>query len=141
MKLSLVTLSGIKLDEEVYDVQIPTMSGVIGVYENHEPLITIAIPGVLGVRRRKEDSEEDKEYYAINGGTVQIIHNQVKVLVDEADHADDIVASEAEAALERAREQHRGAKDAVSISEAEALIDRARVRIKVANLRRRRHTR
>ena len=49
------------------------------------------------------------------------------------------VAAEAEAALERAREQRRGAKDAVTISEAEAMINRAQVRIKVAGLRRRKH--
>lgn len=139
MKLKLVTLSGTKLDEDVYDVQIPTMTGTIGVYENHEPLITIATPGVLEIRRHKTDPDSDKEFYAINGGTVQVMNNEVKILVDEADHADEIVASEAEMALKRAQDQRKSAKDSISISEAEALIDRAQVRIKVVNLRRRKH--
>lgn len=137
MNLHLVTLSGEKLAEDVYEVQVPTTDGAISIFDDHEPLITIAAPGVLLVRRDKSDDDDDQEAYAINGGAVHVVNNTVRILVDEADHADDIVAAEAEAALERAREQHLGAKDAVSISEAEALMNRASVRLKVANLRRR----
>ena len=138
MKLQLVTLSGVKLSENVYEVQIPTSTGVIGVFDDHEPLITIAPPGVLLVRRDKSDGDDEQDVYAINGGTVQIMNNVVKILVDEADHADEIAASEAEAAYERAREQRANAEDAVSISEAEAMMNRAAVRLRVANLPRRR---
>lgn len=137
MKLKLVTLTGAKLTEDVYEVQIPTAAGDISVFDDHEPLVTIANPGVLLVRRNKSDSDDDQEVYAINGGAVHIMDNEVKILVDEADHADDIIAAEAESALERAREQRLGAKDAVTISEAEALINRAQVQLKVAGLRRR----
>ena len=141
MRLHLVTLSGTQLDENLYEVQIPTSTGDISVFEDHEPLVTIAVPGVLLVRRTKEDSDDEQDIYAINGGAVQVMDNEIKILVDEADHADDIVAEEVEQALERAREHRAGAKDAVSISEAEAMIDRAAVRLKVANLRRRRRPR
>lgn len=137
MKLQLITLTGTKLDEDVYEVQIPTRDGEISVFEGHQPLVTIAEPGVLMVRKNKADRDEQREIFAINGGAVQITTHELKILVDEADHADDIAAAEAEAALERARAQHRGAKDAVSISEAEALMNRAAIRLKVANLRRR----
>lgn len=137
MKLKLVTLTGAKLTEDVYEVQIPTAAGDISVFDDHEPLVTIANPGVLLVRRNKSDSDDDQEVYAINGGAVHIMDNEVKILVDEADHADDIIAAEAESALERARQQRLGAKDAVTISEAEALINRAQVQLKVAGLRRR----
>jgi F-type H+-transporting ATPase subunit epsilon len=160
MKLQLITLTGTKLDEDVYEVQIPTREGEISVFDGHQPLVTIADPGVLLVRKNKSDRDDVRDIYAIHGGAVQITTHEVKVLVDEADHADDIASAEAEAALERAREQHANAKDAVSISEAEAALERAReqhanakdavsiseaealmnraaVRLKVANLRRR----
>ncbi|MFZ2494149.1 MAG: ATP synthase F1 subunit epsilon [Candidatus Saccharimonadales bacterium] len=139
MKLELVTLRGVKLSQEVYEVQIPTAAGDISVFSDHEPLITIAKPGVLMVRHSADDKDDEQDIFAIKGGAVHIQDNLVKVLVDEADHADDITASEAEAALERARQQRAGAKDAVSISEAEALVNRAAIRLKVAGLRRRRH--
>lgn len=137
MKLKLVALSGEKLNTDVYEVQLPTQSGDISVFDGHEPLVTIATPGVLQVRRNKGDSDDQQDIYAINGGAVHIVDNTITVLTDEADHADEIVAGEAEAALERARKQREGAKDMVSISEAEALMNRAAVRLKVANLRRR----
>lgn len=138
MKLKLITLNGTKLDEDVYEVQIPTRDGEISVFEGHESLVTIADPGVLLVRKNKSDSDDRREVFAVNGGAVQITNHELKILVDEADSADDIIAEEAEKALERAREQHAGAKDTVSISEAEALMNRAAIRLKVANLRRKR---
>lgn len=140
MRLQLVTLGGVKLDEDVYEVQIPTASGEISVYDDHEPLVTIAKPGVLMVRYQASDRDDEQVIFAINGGAVHIQDNTVKILVDEADHADEIAASEAEAALERAREQRAGAKDAVTISEAEAMMNRAAIRLKVAGLRRRRRS-
>lgn len=136
MKLRLITLTGEKLNRDVYEVQIPTASGEISVFDNHEPLTTIAVPGVLQVRVAKTDSDDAQEVFAVNGGAVQIENNEVKILVDEADAAEEITAAEAEAALKRAQEMRASAKDSVSISEAEALMNRASVRLKVAGLRR-----
>lgn len=138
MKLELITLTGEKLSEDVYEVTMPTRDGEISVYPGHETLVTIATDGVLYVRLKKTDRDEAREVFAINGGVVQISPKLVRILVDEADAADEIVAHEVEAALERAQQMRANAKDAVSISEAEALMNRAAVRLKVANLRRRR---
>lgn len=137
MKLQLITLAGEKLNRDVYEVQIPTSDGEISVFEGHQPLVTIAEAGVLMVRYQKSDRDDAQEVFAINGGAVQILPTEIKVLVDDAEHADDIVAEEAESALERAREQRANAKDAISISEAEALMNRAAIRLRVAGLRRR----
>jgi len=139
MQLQLITLSGEKLSEEVYEVTIPTRDGEISVFPGHETLVTLATDGVLYVRRKRSDIDDAREVFAINGGIVQISPTLVRVLVDEADSADELVANEIEAALERATSLRANAKDAVSISEAEALMNRAATRLKVANLRRRRH--
>lgn len=138
MKLELITLTGEKLAEEVYEVTIPTTSGDISVFPGHETLVTVAADGVLYVRRKRSDVDAAREVYAINGGVVQIDPKFVRILVDEAAAADELVAAEIEEALERAKEQRANAKDAMSISEAEALMNRASVRLKVANLRRHR---
>lgn len=139
MKLELITLTGEKLSEDVYEVTMPTRAGEISVFPGHETLTTLATDGVLYVRVKKSDRDEAREVFAINGGVVQISPTLVRILVDEADAADDLVAHEIEDALERAKKQRADAKDAVSISEAEALMNRAATRLKVANLRRRRH--
>jgi F-type H+-transporting ATPase subunit epsilon len=138
MKLELITLTGIKFREDVYEVTMPTRDGEISVFPGHEPLVTLADDGVLYVRRKKTDADDVRDVFAINGGVVQIETHQVRILVDEADAADELVAKEIEQALERAKNLRETAKDAVSISEAEALMNRASVRLKVANLRRRR---
>lgn len=139
MKLELITLTGEKLSEEVYEVTIPTTAGEISVFAGHVPLATVATDGVLYVRRNKSDRDDVRDIFAINGGVVQIDQRNVRILVDEAESPDDIVAHEVESALERAKEQRANAKDSISVSEAEALMNRAAVRLKVANLRRRRH--
>jgi F-type H+-transporting ATPase subunit epsilon len=139
MKLELITLTGEKLSEEVYEVTLPTRAGEISVFPGHETLVTLATDGVLYVRRKKSDPDAAREVFALSGGVVQIDPQLVRILVDEAETADELVAQEIEDAMERAKKLRESAKDAVSISEAEALMNRATTRLKVANLRRHKH--
>ena len=61
MKLELITLTGEKLSEEVYEVTLPTRAGEISVFPGHETLTTIATDGVLYVRRKKSDVDAARE--------------------------------------------------------------------------------
>lgn len=135
MQFSLVTLSGVKLDENVYSVTIPTIDGEISVLPSHEPLVTVAKDGVIVVRRSKDS--QDEEFFAISGGVVEINHSRVRILVDEADHGDDIIEAETQAALERAVQARDNAETQVEREKAKQLIDRHVVRLKVADLHRR----
>lgn len=137
MKLELITLDGVKLDESVYEVLLPTPDGEIAVYPGHQPLVTLAVPGVIRVRHKKNDLDPQMDVFATNGGVVEISPSTIRILVDEADAADDIQEAEAKAALERAEQMKRDAKDQVDINEAQALINRQAARVKVAGLRRR----
>lgn len=136
MKLQLVTLLGVKVDHEIYGVTIPTEAGEISVFEGHEPLVTLAKPGVLAVRHKKEDADEEREYFATSGGVVEINPERVRVLVDEADHGEDIIEAESRAALDRALKLREKAGSQMELEEASSLIDRHAVRLKVAGLRR-----
>ncbi|MDO8335209.1 MAG: ATP synthase F1 subunit epsilon [Candidatus Saccharibacteria bacterium] len=136
MKLSLVTLLGTKLDTDVYGVTLPTKAGEISVYQGHEALITLAKPGIIAVRYKKHDSDKQIDYFATSGGVVEIEPDAVKVLVDEADHGDDIIESESKAALERALKLKTNAKNQIELEDAGQLVDRHAVRLKVAGLRR-----
>lgn len=139
MNLELITLLGKKVDQEVYEVMIPTAEGEIGVFPGHEPLVTIAVPGAIAVRYAKGDPDSKIDYFAISGGVVEVSQGTVRVLVDEADHSDDIIESESKAALARALELRDNAKNQVELEEAHQLVDRHTVRLKVADLRRRHH--
>src|SRR6478609_1922082 len=104
MKLELITLTGEKLAEEVYEVTIPTTSGEISVFPGHETLVTVATDGALYVRHKRSDTDNEREVYAINGGVVQISPELVRILVDEAEGADELVAAEIEKALTHAKD-------------------------------------
>jgi F-type H+-transporting ATPase subunit epsilon len=141
VKLELVTLSGPKLTSDVYEVILPAEDGRIAVYPQHMPLVTTLTAGVVSIRRNKTDSDEQVEIFATNGGVAEISGRSVRILVDEADRAEDIVEHEAAEALEAAKKLKDEAKDAVELERAEAMIDRQAVRLKVAGLRRSRKTR
>lgn len=137
MKLELVTLLGEKMNEDVYEVILPTASGQISVFPGHESLVSIAVPGVISVRRNKSDLDSQLQFFATDGGIIQIDAERVRVLVDEAAAGEDIVEAESKAALERAMKLRDEAKDQVDLDKAHQLIDRHAVRLKVAELHRR----
>jgi F-type H+-transporting ATPase subunit epsilon len=135
--LQLVTLTGTKFDGEAYEVILPTIDGEIGVLPGHMPLISVATNGVIAVRKQPNDSDSAREYFATNGGVVEVAGDLLRVLVDEADSAEDINEAEAEAAHQRALTLKAEAKDEVSLEHAQTLIDRSSVRLQVAQIRRR----
>lgn len=137
MKLELVTLTGVKVDQDVYEVMLPTAAGPIGVFPGHEAMVSVAVPGAIAVRYNKGDSDSKIEYFAVSGGVIEITAKRVRVLVDEADHGDDIVEAESKAALAKALDMQKNAKTTVELEKASELVDRHQVRLNVAGLRRR----
>jgi F-type H+-transporting ATPase subunit epsilon len=137
IKLELVTLDGSKVAEEVYEVILPTLSGYIGVMPGHMPLVSVATNGVISVRRKAGDPDNQMEHYATNGGVIEIRNDVLSVLVDEADHAEEINEQEAQKAFELAQKMKKEAKDQVSLEHAQSLMDRHAVRLQVAGLKRR----
>ena len=137
MHLQLITLHGVRFDQEIYELIAPTSTGEIAIFPGHEPLVTLAVPVALVVRHKKEDRDESLEYFAISGGVLEIAQKSIRVLVDEADHGENIIEAESKAALERALKQRDEAEDQVEIDKAVELIDRHQVRLQVADLQRR----
>lgn len=141
MHLQLITLHGVRVDQEIYELIAPTSAGEIAVFPGHEPIVTLAVPGALAVRHKKQDPDQELEYFAISGGIIEINPEAIRVLVDEADHGDNIIEAESRAALERAIKLRDQAKDQVELERAHQLIDRHQVRLRVADLQRRRRQR
>lgn len=137
IKFQIVTLSGIKFDEDVYEIQLPTPEGNIGVFPHHMPLVSLAVPGVIAVRKNERDSNDKLEYFATDGGVIEILDNTVRILADEAVHAEDIHEENAKKALQAAETAYKNAKDKVSLDKAQAMIDRQAVRLNVAKYKRR----
>ena len=136
MHLELVTLRGKKFDKKVYQVTIPTDTGPIAIFPSHQSHVALATPGVLAIRYSENDSDDQLEYLAITGGVIKVSPGRVRILVDEADRSDEIREEDSKAALERAMEMRKSAKNQVELEKAMELIDRHAVRLKVASLRR-----
>ncbi len=143
LRFQLVTLSGIKFDGDVYQVTLPTLDGQIGVLHDHMPLLSVATTGIISVKKDARDAETQMEHYATYGGVIEVADNTLRVLVDEADNAQEINEAEAQRAYELAVKMKSEAKDQVSLEHAQSLIDRQAIRLQVAQLRHHssRHTR
>ena len=140
IRFQLVSLGGVKFDEEVYEVTLPTLEGKIGVLDHHMPLVSVASTGTIAVRHKSNDPDDFRDYFAVSGGVIEVSNNVLTVLVDEADHADEITLAEAQKAYEEAQKLKKEAKDQVSLEKAQALIDRQAVRLQVAGIKRRRRS-
>ncbi len=124
IKFQIVTLSGIKFDEQVYEIQLPTPDGQIGIFPHHMSLVSLAVPGVIAIRRHERDSNDKLEYFATDGGVIEILDNTVRILADEAVNAEEISEQSVKQALETAKQSYQNAKDKVSLDKAQAMIDR-----------------
>ena len=137
IQFQLVALNGKKFDDEVYEIVLPTLDGQIGVLQNHMPLVSVASTGVISVRHKANDPNDFMELFAISGGVIEVENNTLRVLVDEADAADELSEDEVKQAIEEAQKLKAEAQDQVSLDQAQSLIDRHEVRLQVAGLKRR----
>ena len=136
-RFQLVSLSGLKFDDDVDEVVLPTLDGQIGVLTKHMPLVSVATTGVISVRHKASDPDDFRDYFAVSGGVIEVSDNTLTVLVDDADNADEISEADAQKAYELAQKMKNEAKDQVSLEHAQSLIDRQAVRIQVSGLKRR----
>ncbi len=137
MNLELVSLDGIKFSAKAYSIILPTAAGEINVLPGHEPLLSLLVPGVITIRKDKSDPDYHLEHFATYGGVLEVTGDNVRVLVDEANHGDEINESEAQKAHDEAVRLRKDAKDQVELDKAQAMVDRQAVRLHVAGIRRR----
>jgi F-type H+-transporting ATPase subunit epsilon len=136
MKFELVSLDGVKFSADAYSVILPTAAGQITILPNHEPLLSVVVPGVITIRRDKNDADHHLEHYATFGGVLEVTRENARVLVDEAANGDEINEAEAEKAHQKALELRKNAKDQVELDKAQSLVDRSAVRLEVARIKR-----
>ena len=80
--------------------------------------------GAIAVRRNQRDTDAQREYFATNGGVLEVSNNVLRVLVDEADHAYELNEAEVQKALERAQKMKAEAKADKKEAKAEAKADK-----------------
>lgn len=138
ISFEVLTPDGRKFQADVYSISLPTPDGLIGILPHHIPLISLVVSGVISIRHRANDQDDQQEHIATAGGFVEIDGQHVRLLADSAERADDIDELKAQEALARAQELKHEARDAVTLADAVGLIELHSARLKVAELKRRR---
>ena len=130
MKLEIITVERALLSDEVDLLVAPGIDGELGILPHHAPLLTALKPGELRIVKEGKD-----QFLAVGGGFLEVIANEVKVLADSAERADEIDEARAQAAMKRAQEAIANRATDVSLEQALAALRRAEVRIAVARRR------
>jgi F-type H+-transporting ATPase subunit epsilon len=131
LQVELVTAEGRVLSEEADFVLAPGIEGDLGVLPHHIPLLTPLRNGEVLVR-----NDDTEHVLFVSGGFLEILPDKVTILADAAERAEDI--DEARAEESRRRAQELLSQEASNVEAASAL-ERATLRLRVAEVRRRRH--
>jgi F-type H+-transporting ATPase subunit epsilon len=116
-------------------ITLPGAAGQMGILRNHAPLLTTLDIGEIVLHH----PNGGEEYIAVTGGVVEVRPNKVIVLARSAERADEIDIERARSALQRAQDSiiNRPPEERKPV---ELALQRSRVRLKVAERRRRQRT-
>ncbi len=117
------------LTETVDVVTVPTANGEVGILQNHAPLISALKPGILSYSKAGAT-----ERMVIAGGFLEVSADNVSVLADTAERADEIDVEAAKAereSVERELSAWKGSEEELE-TEKERL-EKAQARLLLAS--------
>lgn len=76
MYLEIITPDEKLFEDEVKSVVVPGVDGLLGILDNHAPLISALKKGVIKVT----DNASAKHTFEISGGVIEVLNNKVIVL-------------------------------------------------------------
>jgi len=129
IKFKIVTPERVVFEEEVDRVTLPTQEGEITVLPNHIPLISVLQAGELVAKKNGKEIA-----MAVSGGMVEVQKNELIVLADTAERAEEIDLARAEEARRRAEKlkEEKVRMDETEYAAVAAALEKNLVRIKVA---------
>jgi len=134
LTVEIVTIERKLLEESgVDEVIAPGVEGQLAVLPRHAPFMTMLGPGELVLKKGTEELE-----FAVTGGYFEVLNDKVIVLADAAERAEEIDVARAEEARERARVALERRETVEDLAAAQAALQRAMIRLRVAEMRRRR---
>lgn len=122
-------------DKEMFNgpvsyVKAPGVGGYFGILVNHAPMLSALAVGELEI-----ETNHKRELYAISGGFLEVLNNQVSVLAETAEAAKDIDVTRAETARKRAQERMKTKNVDIDLDRAKLALYRAINRIKISGKR------
>src|SRR6202140_5197361 len=133
MHVEVVTAERELYSGEADELIAPGTEVMLGILSRHAALLTALKPGAL---RIKLNGAEEPLF--VSGGFIEVSNNQVTVLADTAEHAEEIDQARAEAARRRAQERLEQVTSNTERAEMQAALQRAIERLKVVETTHRR---
>jgi F-type H+-transporting ATPase subunit epsilon len=128
IKVSVVTPDGPVYDSDVEMVSTKAQTGELGILPGHVPMV--APLEIAALRLKKEGKTE---FVAINGGFLEVRPDQVTILAQSAERAEDIDVERALRAKERAEQRLKmQLQESLDFRRAELALKRAINRINIA---------
>jgi F-type H+-transporting ATPase subunit epsilon len=124
---TIVTPERAVVDEQVDEIQIPGAEGYFGVLPGHAPLFSELKVGEVGYRKGKQWL-----YLSVAWGFVEVLPDQVRMLAETAERANEIDVQRATRAKERAEQRLAKGGDDVDYSRARIALERALIRLQVS---------
>ena len=139
MHFQLISASGVKYDDEAYEILVPAKDGTIAIFKEHMPLLTVGVPGVLSIRKKASDSDEQLEHFAVYGGVLQTEGDSARFITEDVTAADEVSEQESREALDRAQKLVESAGTRETLHEARSVAQHHEVRLNLARLKKRHH--
>ena len=127
-RLRIVTPYREVVTDEVGEAQVPGKEGYLGILPGHAPLISELKVGEISYRRAGKST-----HLAVSGGFVEVLPDQVTILAETAERAEEIDVARARAAKEEAEKLLRAAHPDTDINQATIALERALIRLQVAS--------
>ncbi len=120
IQVDIVSAEGEIYSGAAIEITAPASQGEIGIHPRHAPLLTLLKAGEV----RVTSPDNQKHYFFVGGGALEVQPHKVTVLADTALRAKDLDEAAAVAAKQRAEEALKDTSG--KISQAEALAELAR---------------
>ncbi len=131
-KLKIIAPDRVFYEGEVIMVELSTTEGEIGILKRHIPLTAVIAPGVLYIK----ESEEEIKVASLISGFLEILPDQVTILAEIVEWADEIDVSRAEESQLRALRRLTEKQLETDLNRAELALKRSVARIEAAKMRR-----
>ena len=126
-EFEIVTPDKMVLKDVAEQMQIPAKNGYIGILPGHAPLIT-----ELAIGEISYTAHGTTNYLAVAWGFAEVLPDKVTILAESAERPEDIDASRAQEAKQRAEELLQASGPELDYQRALNAVKRAEVRLQVA---------
>jgi F-type H+-transporting ATPase subunit epsilon len=127
INLTIVTPERVVIQEQVEELQVPGAEGYLGILPGHAPLFSELKVGEVSYRKGNHWT-----FLAVAWGFVEVLPDQVRILAETAERAQDIDLERAIRAKERAEQRLTKVGEDVDYNRALVALERALVRVQVS---------